>query len=198
MTVRDIQVDKITDVVRQFLLEATTRLNDDMIKALESSYAKEESSTGRDILAQILENARIGGDESLSLCQDAGMAVVFVELGQDVHLTGGDLSEAINEGVRQGYRDGYLRPSTLDPLTRRPFEDNTPAIMHVNVVPGQNVTLHVLTKGFGGENQSRVELFPPAAGMDGIRRFVLDTVKKAGANACPPVVVGSALAAILR
>jgi fumarate hydratase subunit alpha len=190
MNVRDIDVSKITDAVRQLCLDATTRLNDDMIKALESSYAKEESPTGQDILAQILENAKIAGAESLSLCQDAGMAVVFVELGQDVHLSGGDLSEAINDGVRQGYRDGYLRPSTLDPLTRKPFEDNTPAIIHLGVVPGQNVTLHVLTKGFGGENQSRVELFPPAVGIEGVKRFVLETVEKAGANACPPVIVG--------
>ncbi len=190
MTVRDIHVSKITDAVKQLCIEATTRLNDDMIRALESSHSKEESPSGKDILVQILENARIAGDECLSLCQDAGMAVIFVELGQEVHLTGGDLTEAINHGVRQGYRDGYLRPSTLDPLTRKPFEDNTPAIIHLAIVPGENVTLHVLTKGFGGENQSRVELFPPSVGIEGVRQFVLDTVKKAGANACPPVIVG--------
>ena len=136
MTVRDIHVSEITDAVKQLCIEATTRLNDDMIRALESSHSREESPSGKDILVQILENARIAGDECLSLCQDAGMAVVFVELGQEVHLTGGDLTTAINHGVRQGYRDGYLRPSTLDPLTRKPFDDNTPAIIHLAIVPG--------------------------------------------------------------
>jgi fumarate hydratase subunit alpha len=190
MTIREISTQQITDIVRQLCIAATTVLNSDVIKAYEKGQSQEISPQGKEIFQQLADNARIAEAESISLCQDAGMAVVFVELGQDVHLTGTDLTESINQGVRQGYADGYLRPSTLDPISRKNYGDNTPAIIHLDLVPGNQVTIHVLPKGFGGENMSRVVLFHPGAGIEGAKEFIINRVREAGANSCPPVIVG--------
>jgi len=190
MAVREIDTDLITRTVKRLCLEATTVLNPDVLEAFEKGRAQETSPQGREIFRQLAENARIAREESISLCQDAGMAVVFIELGQDVHLSGTDLTASVNEGVRQGYAQGYLRPSTLDPISRENYGDNTPAIIHLDLVPGRGVKIHVLPKGFGGENMSRVVLFPPGAGLEGVREFVVNRVREAGANPCPPVIVG--------
>ena len=190
MPVREIDATRIEQEVRDLCMAATTQLGGDVVAALKSARADEPSELGRDILGQILDNADIARNQSISLCQDAGIAVVFVELGQDVHIRGGDLRAAINSGVKEGYRLGYLRPSTLDPITRVNFGDNTPAIVHIDVVSGDKVMLHVLPKGFGGENMSRVVLFHPAVGIEGAKDFVVQRVKEAGANACPPLLVG--------
>ena len=190
MAIREINTQLITDTVRQLCIEATTVLNPDVINAYEKSQAQEVSPQGKEIFKQLADNARIAREESISLCQDAGMAVVFVELGQDVHLEGADLTTAINEGVRRGYAEGFLRPSTLDPISRINYGDNTPAIIHLDLVPGNKVTIHVMPKGFGGENMSRVVLFHPGAGLEGAKEFVVNRVREAGANPCPPLIVG--------
>jgi fumarate hydratase subunit alpha len=173
-------------------------LGDDVVEAFAEAFEKEESPVGKDIFRQLLENAKIAKEEGIPLCQDTGMVVVFIEMGQDIHIVGGDLNQAINEGVRQGYRDGYLRASSLDPLVRKNFGDNTPAIIHVEIVPGENFKLTVIPKGFGGENMSQVALLTPASGIDGIREFVLQTVEKAGANPCPPGIIGVGIGGTLE
>ncbi len=190
MDVREIPVAKITEVVRRLCIEANTILGDDAVAALEASLAVEESPVGRDIFRQLLRNAEIARTEGIPLCQDTGVVVVFLEIGQDVHLTGGDLEAAVNEGVRQGYRDGCLRASTLDPLTRKNFGDNTPAVIHTRLVRGDRVKVALAPKGFGSENMSQVALFPPSHGIEGIKKFVVGRVDAAGPNPCPPVVVG--------
>jgi fumarate hydratase subunit alpha len=190
MDVREISVATITDVVRRLCIEANTVLGDDAVGALEASLAAEESPVGQDIFRQLLRNAEIARTEGIPLCQDTGVVVVFLEIGQDVHLTGGDLEAAVNEGVRRGYRDGCLRASTLDPLTRKNFGDNTPAVIHTRLVPGDHIRVSLAPKGFGSENMSQVVLFPPSHGIDGIKKFVVGRVDAAGPNPCPPVVVG--------
>ncbi len=190
MAIRDIDTSLITRTVKQLCLEATTVLNPDVIAAFEKGLAQEVSPQGKEIFRQLADNARIAREESISLCQDAGMAVVFIEIGQDVHLSGAGLTDAVNEGVRQGYAEGYLRPSTLDPISRENYGDNTPAVLHLDMVPGDRVGIHVLPKGFGGENMSRVMLFHPGAGLKGARDFVVNRVREAGANSCPPNIVG--------
>lgn len=190
MALREIPAREITETVRRLCIEANTILGDDVIEALKRGREKEESPVGKDIFRQLLENAGIAKEEGIPLCQDTGLAVVFVELGQEVHVTDGDLNEAVNEGVRQGYKDGYFRASSLDPLTRKNFGDNTPAIIHVEIVPGDRVKLAIAPKGFGSENMSRVVLFPPAAGIEGVKKFIVQRVDEAGPNPCPPVVVG--------
>ncbi len=190
MDVRDIPVTKITEVVRRLCIEANTILGDDAVAALEASLAAEESPVGQDIFRQLLRNAEIARTEGIPLCQDTGVVVVFLEIGQDVHLTGGDLEAAVNEGVRRGYRDGRLRASTLDPLTRQNFGDNTPAVIHTRMVYGDRVKVALAPKGFGSENMSRVVLFPPSQGIEGVKKFVVERVDAAGPNPCPPLVVG--------
>ena len=190
MRTREISAEDITRTVRRLCIEANTVLGKDVIEAYEKGLEKEESPVGRDAFRQLLENARIAQEEGLPLCQDTGLAVVFVELGQDIHIVNGDLNDAIHEGVRQGYRDGYLRASSLDPLTRKNFGDNTPAIIHVEMVSGDKFKLLVAPKGFGSENMSRVVLFPPAVGIEGIRKYVVQRVEESGPNPCPPVIVG--------
>jgi fumarate hydratase subunit alpha len=190
MNVREISAATITDVVRRLCIEANTILGDDAVAALEASLAVEESPVGQDIFRQLLRNAEIARTEGIPLCQDTGVVVVFLEIGQDVHLTGGDLEAAVNEGVRRGYRDGCLRASTLDPLTRKNFGDNTPAVIHTRLVPGDRVKVALAPKGFGSENMSQVVLFPPSHGIEGIKKFVVGRVDAAGPNPCPPVVVG--------
>ena len=190
MGVREIQAEEITSTIRRLCIEANTILGDDVVDALKKGLEKEESPVGKDIFRRLLENAKIAKEEGIPLCQDTGMVVVFIEMGQDIHIVGGDLNQSIDEGVRQGYRDGYLRASSLDPLVRKNFGDNTPAIVHVEIVPGDQLKLTVIPKGFGGENMSRVALLTPASGMEGIKEFVLRTVEEAGANPCPPGIVG--------
>jgi fumarate hydratase subunit alpha len=198
MGVREIQAEDITSTIRRLCIEANTILEDDVTEAFKKASEKEESPVGKDIFRQLLENAKIAKEEGVPLCQDTGMVVVFIEMGQDIHIVGGDLNQAINEGVRQGYRDGYLRASSLDPLVRKNFGDNTPAIIHVEIVPGENFKLTVIPKGFGGENMSQVAIFTPASGMEGIKEFVLRTVEKAGANPCPPGIVGVGIGGTLE
>jgi fumarate hydratase subunit alpha len=190
MGAREISAEDITRTVRRLCIEANTVLGEDVIEAYTKGLEREESPVGRDALRQLLENARIAQEEGLPLCQDTGLAVVFVEMGQDIHIVNGDLNDAIHEGVRQGYRDGYLRASSLDPLTRKNFGDNTPAIIHVEMVSGDRFKLSVAPKGFGSENMSRVVLFPPAVGIEGIKKYVVQRVEESGPNPCPPVIVG--------
>jgi fumarate hydratase subunit alpha len=191
--IREISTEQIIGAIKSMCVESNTILGDDVIRAIHRAHDKEESEVGKDILNQFLENARISREEGIPLCQDTGLAVVFVTLGQDVHLVGGSLAEAVNEGVRQGYRKGYLRKSSLDPIRRENFGDNTPAIIHVELVPGNTLKLSVATKGFGAENMSGVVLLPPSAGVDGVKKVVVERVEKAGANACPPMIVGVGL-----
>jgi len=187
---REIPVEKISEVVRRLCIEANTILGDDAVAALTASLTVEESPIGQDILRQLLRNAEIARTEGIPLCQDTGMVVIFLEIGQDVHLTGGELETAVNEGVHRGYRDGRLRASTLDPLSRKNFGDNTPAVIHTRMVRGDRIRVALAPKGFGSENMSQVALFPPSHGIEGIKKFVVERVDAAGPNPCPPVVVG--------
>ena len=198
MAVKEIAAEEITKTVKRLCIEANTILGDDVIEALTKGYEIEESPMGKDIFRQLLENAKIAKEEGLPLCQDTGLAVVFVEMGQDLHMVGGDLNEAINEGVRQGYKEGYLRASSLDPLTRKNFGDNTPAVIHVEIKPGDKLKLALAPKGFGSENMSRVVLFPPAVGIEGVKKFVVQRVEESGPNPCPPVVVGVGIGGTLE
>jgi fumarate hydratase subunit alpha len=191
---REISCAEIVQTVRRLCIKANSELGPDVMCALEGALAKEESPVGKDILRQILENHRLAAEEEVPMCQDTGMAVVFLELGQDVHIVGGDLTEAVNEGVRQGYTQGYLRKSVVaDPLRRVNTNDNTPAIIHTQIVPGNRLQITVAPKGGGSENMSALAMLPPAAGEEGLRRFVLEQVERAGPNPCPPVVVGVGL-----
>ncbi|RMG97612.1 MAG: fumarate hydratase [Candidatus Dadabacteria bacterium] len=188
---REVPVQQITEAVRRLCVEANTRLGDDVVRAFERFRDAEQSPTGRDVLGQLLENARIARDEGLPLCQDTGFAVVFVDLGQDVHLVGGDLYEAVNEGVRRGYEEGYLRKSIVaDPLRRKNTGDNTPAVVHVRIVPGDRVRITFAPKGGGSENMSGIAMLKPADGVEGVKRFVVERVREAGPNPCPPTIVG--------
>jgi fumarate hydratase subunit alpha len=190
MGLREVSAKQITETVKRLCIEANTILGEDVIAALEAGREKEVSPVGKDIFRQLLENARIAKEEAIPLCQDTGLAVVFVEMGQDVHVVGGHLNDAIHEGVRQGYKEGYFRASTLDPLTRRNFGDNTPAVIHIEITPGDRIKLALAPKGFGSENMSRVILFPPSAGLEGIKKFIIQRMEEAGPNPCPPLVVG--------
>jgi fumarate hydratase subunit alpha len=190
MSMREITTEEITKTVRKLCIESNTILGDDMIESYKRGVEKEASPEGKDIFRQLLENANIAKSEGLAACQDTGMVIVFLELGQDVHVVGGNLNEAITEGVRQGYRDGCFRASTLDPLNRKNYGDNTPAIIHMEVVPGDKLKLSVLTKGFGGEMMSRVMVFHPAVGIEGVMKYIIERIEESGANPCPPVIVG--------
>ena len=172
-------------------MEANFILEKDVLSALKRGQAKEESPVGREIFNQLLENAGIARSERMPICQDTGLAVVFVELGQDAHVTGGALEDAINEGVRRGYQEGYLRKSVLgDPLKRVNTKDNTPAVIHTRVVPGDRLRLWVVPKGGGSENMSKIAMLKPADGAEGVKKFVIEAVRVASANPCPPIVVG--------
>jgi len=192
--VRELDVGVISDQVARMCQEANFDLPEDVLARLEWALKEEESPAGREVLGQILENARVAAAERVPMCQDTGAAVVFVEVGQDVHLVGGSLRDAIDEGVRKGYTEGYLRKSMVaDPLRRLNTGDNTPAIVHERIVPGDRVRLVVAPKGGGSENMSRIGMLTPAAGREGVVRFVVDAVREAGPNPCPPVVVGVGL-----
>ena len=189
--IRTINVDKVTENIREMCIEANHYLTPDMKKRLDEAVQGEESPLGRQILEQLEENLSIAGKDMIPICQDTGMAVVFMEIGQDVHFEGGDLTDAVNEGVRQGYVEGYLRKSVVkDPLIRENTKDNTPAILHTTIVPGNQVKITVAPKGFGSENMSRVFMLKPAEGIEGVKQAILTAVKDAGPNACPPMVVG--------
>lgn len=188
---RELDVKIITENIKEMCIEATHFLTEDMKNILDDSVAKEESPLGKQILQQLQENLQIAGDEMIPICQDTGMAVVFIKAGQDVHFTGGNIEDAINEGVRQGYTEGYLRKSVVkDPIIRENTKDNTPAIIHYSIVEGNDVEITVAPKGFGSENMSRIFMLKPADGIDGVKNAILTAVKEAGPNACPPMVVG--------
>ena len=188
---RRINVETITQNIKEMCIEANHFLSPDMKKVFDEAAASEESPLGRQILGQLEENLCIAGEEMIPICQDTGMAVVFIKVGQDVHLIGGSLTDAINEGVRQGYVDGYLRKSVVkDPIYRENTKDNTPAIIHYEIVEGDRVDITLAPKGFGSENMSRVFMLKPADGIEGVKDAILTAVRDAGPNACPPMVVG--------
>lgn len=188
---RTIAVGTITDNIREMCIEANHFLSRDMRQALDGAVQAEQSPLGRQILEQLQENLRIAGEDMIPICQDTGMAVIFMEIGQEVHFEGGSLEEAIHEGVRRGYVDGYLRKSVVkDPLIRENTRDNTPAVIHYNMQPGDQVKITVAPKGFGSENMSRVFMLKPADGIEGVKKAILTAVQDAGPNACPPMVVG--------
>jgi fumarate hydratase subunit alpha len=187
---REVAVKEITQVARDLYIDANLNLGEDVKAALQHALVREESPIGREVLAELIENARIAKTEGIPICQDTGLPVVFVELGQEVHLTGGDLIEAINAGIRQGFQDGLLRPSVCQCLTRHNSGDNTPCVIHLEIVPGDRVKLTVLPKGGGSENMSGVRMLTPSAGLEGIKEFVVQQAKESGANPCPPIIVG--------
>jgi fumarate hydratase subunit alpha len=187
---RRIEVSQVTRAVKEAAIAANYEPEEDLLRALTRGAEAEESESGREIFRQLLENARIAGEERIPMCQDCGLTVVFVELGQDVHLVGGDLTAAIQEGVRQGYGEGHLRKSLCHPLTRANTGDNTPAVIHTEIVPGDRLRLIVVPKGGGSENMSRLYMLKPAEGLAGIKEKVVATVKEAGPNPCPPIIVG--------
>lgn len=191
--VRTVNAADIASTVERLCGEADLLLPADVKAALEKNRASEESPVGREILARLLENADIAAKESMPICQDCGLAVVFIDLGQDVHVTGGDLVEAVNQGVRQGYEKNYLRKSVCHPFSRANTGDNTPAVVHVRIVPGDKLHLWVVPKGGGSENMSKVFLLTPAQGLEGVKQKVLETVEAAGPNPCPPIILGVAI-----
>lgn len=189
--IRTIQVEELTKNIKEMCIEANHFLSPDMAAAMKCAEQKEEAPLGKQILGQLQENLKIAGEDMIPICQDTGMAVIFLEIGQDVHFEGGALEEAVNEGVRQGYVEGYLRKSVVaDPLIRENTKDNTPAVLHTKIVAGDQVKIKVAPKGFGSENMSRVFMLKPAEGIEGVKDAVLTAVKDAGPNACPPMVVG--------
>lgn len=189
--IREINTDVITENIKEMCIEANHFLSEDMDAALKKATAEESSELGKKILNQLQENLKIAGEEMIPICQDTGMAVIFVEVGQDVHFTGAVIEDAINEGVRRGYTDGYLRKSVVgDPILRENTKDNTPAVIHYSIVPGDKVKITFAPKGFGSENMSRVFMLKPADGIEGVKNAILTAVKDAGPNACPPMVVG--------
>lgn len=188
--VRQIDCKLITATVKKLFIEANTVLGDDVVQALRSALNCEESATGRQVLEKMIENANIACREKMPICQDTGLAVVFVEIGQDAHIVGGDLRTAIEEGVRLAYAEGFLRKSVCDPLTRKNTGDNTPAIIHIDIVEGDRLKIIAMPKGGGSENMSAAQMLTPAAGSEGIKKFVIEKVAHAGANPCPPVIVG--------
>lgn len=187
---REIKADAVTRAVRELFIAANRELGEDVVRRFETCAGRETSGAARGVLSELRENARIACGESVPLCQDTGLAVLFIDIGQDLHITGGDLRAAVNEGVRQGYAEGYLRKSVCSPFTRANTGDNTPAVIHFDIVPGDRLKIAAMPKGGGAENMSRVAMLTPAAGLNGVKDFVVETVKNAGANPCPPVIVG--------
>jgi fumarate hydratase subunit alpha len=188
---REIEASRITEEVARLCMEANFELEDDVQEALERAYESEESPAGKEVLRQIIENSGIARGERMPMCQDTGLAVIFAEVGQDVHITGGGFEDAVNEGVKKGYTEGYLRKSVLaDPVRGGNTGDNTPAVIHTSIVPGDRLKLWVVPKGGGSENMSRIAMMKPADGVEGIKKFVVENVKAASGNPCPPVIVG--------
>ncbi|QCP33461.1 Fumarate hydratase class I, aerobic [Anaerostipes rhamnosivorans] len=193
-TMRTVHTDEIIQNIKEMCIEANLSLSDDMKCRLEHAAGTEKTPLGKQILCQLRENMKIAGEEQIPICQDTGMAVVFLNIGQDLHIEGMDLHDAVNEGVRQGYEEGYLRKSVVkDPLIRENTKDNTPAIVHIDIVSGDKLEILVAPKGFGSENMSRVFMLKPADGAEGVKNSVLEAVRDAGPNACPPMVVGVGL-----
>lgn len=188
---RSVDVSIVTRNIKEMCIQANHFLSEDMDIAMKKAVETEEAPLGKQILTQLQENLKIAGEDMIPICQDTGMAVVFIEVGQEVHFEGGSLTDAINEGVRQGYVEGYLRKSVVgDPIIRENTKDNTPAVIHYNIVPGEKVKIKVAPKGFGSENMSRVFMLKPADGIEGVKNAILTAVQDAGPNACPPMVVG--------
>jgi fumarate hydratase subunit alpha len=187
---REIHVEEIRDNVAQICIDAAYNLSEDVLAAFDRAAETETSPAGREIIGLLKENARIAKEEHIPICQDTGIAIFFIEVGQDLRIKNGFLNDAINEGVRKGYKDGYLRKSVVDPLNRRNTGDNTPAIIYTEVVPGNRLRISFMPKGAGSENMSVIRMLRPTEGVEGIRSFVLECVQKAGANPCPPVVIG--------
>lgn len=196
---RDISVSKITDELREMSMNANFVLSKDILTSLENNFEKEESPIGKSVLYDLLTNASIAREKKVPMCQDTGMAVVFLEIGQDVHLVGGNLKDAVNEGIRQGYEEGYLRKSVVkDPLIRENTNDNTPAVIHMDIVDGENIKIILAPKGFGSENMSRSVMLKPSDGIKGVEDFIVETVSMAGPNPCPPIVVGVGIGGTLE
>lgn len=188
---REVSTEEITKNIKEMCIDANYTLSDDVKNKIINSAAVEESEIGKKILNQLEENMNIADSDNIPICQDTGMAVIFIKIGQDVHITGGNLEDAINQGVREGYIEGYLRKSVVkDPIIRENTKDNTPAVIHYEIIPGDKIEITVAPKGFGSENMSRVCMLKPADGIEGVKNAVIETVKLAGPNACPPVVVG--------
>ena len=188
---REVSTEEIIKNIKEMCIEANYTLSDDVKNKIINSAAVEESEIGKKILNQLEENMNIADSDNIPICQDTGMAVIFIKIGQDVHITGGNLEDAINQGVREGYIEGYLRKSVVkDPIIRENTKDNTPAVIHYEIIPGDKIEITVAPKGFGSENMSRVCMLKPADGIEGVKNAVIETVKLAGPNACPPVVVG--------
>lgn len=190
VSLREIKAGEVTRAVRDLFIDANINLGQDVLDRIEACLERERSAAGRAVLGEIRENALIARAEQMPICQDTGLAVLFIDIGQDVHVTGGDLTAAVNEGVRQGYAEGYLRKSACDPFSRANTGDNAPAVIHYNIVPGDRMRIVALPKGGGAENMSRVEMLTPAAGLQGVGDLVVETVKRAGGNPCPPTIVG--------
>ena len=188
---REVDVKEITRAVKELCIETNIIADENVLEAFKKALKSEKSSVGQEVLKTLLENARIAREERLPICQDTGMAIVFLEIGQEAHLVGGDLESAVNEGVRQGYKDGYLRKSVVKhPVMRGNTGDNTPAVIHTRIVPGDRIKVTVAPKGFGSENMSFVKMLKPTEGFEGVKAFIVECVKKAGGNPCPPIVVG--------
>lgn len=187
---RTISSDDITKEVKRLCIEANLYLGEDVLTCIESNLPKEQNPVGKDILNILIENANIAKEKAIPICQDTGMAVFFVQLGQEVIIEGKTIEEAINDGVRKGYEEGYLRKSVVHPLTRKNTKDNTPAIIHYEMVKGDKLIIEFAPKGFGSENMSKLKMLKPSDGVDGIKKFIIETVKEAGPNPCPPIVVG--------
>ena len=191
MMIRTVKTEEITKNIKEMCIEANHYLSTDMDRAMKDAAESEESELGKKILNQLQDNLKIAADEMIPICQDTGMAVVFLEVGQDVHFEGAAIEDAVNEGVRQGYKEGYLRKSVVgDPIVRENTKDNTPAVIHYSIVPGDKVKLTLAPKGFGSENTSRIFMLKPADGIEGVKNAILTAVREAGPNACPPMVIG--------
>jgi fumarate hydratase subunit alpha len=188
--IRTVRIEEITKNVKEMCIEANHVLSSDMERIFLKAVDEETSPLGRQVLCQLKENLKIAGEDMIPICQDTGMAVIFVKIGQDVHIEGGNLTDAINQGVREGYGEGYLRKSVVEPVERVNTKDNTPAVIHYEIVDGDRIDITVAPKGFGSENMSRIFMLKPADGLEGIKDSILSAVKEAGPNACPPMVVG--------
>ncbi|KKY02247.1 fumarate hydratase [Paraclostridium benzoelyticum] len=187
---RIIKSSQITEIVRDMCIKANIYLGEDVVESLKENKEKENSELGKNILNILIKNCEIAKEKQMPICQDTGMAVFFVSIGQDVHVEGKNISDAINEGVKQGYEDGFLRKSVVTPINRKNTQDNTPAIIHYDIVEGDKITIEFAPKGFGSENMSKMKMLKPSDGIKGIQNFIIDTVKEAGPNPCPPIVVG--------
>jgi fumarate hydratase subunit alpha len=187
---REVHVNQITKVIRDLFIDANYNLGADVLAAFDRGIAHDESPVAKEVLKELKENAKIAREEHSPICQDTGLAVLFIDIGQDVHVIGGDFKEAVNEGVRQGYQEGYLRKSACNPFSRKNTKDNTPAVIHLDIVPGDKIKITAVPKGGGAENMSRVHMMAPSAGIEGIKDFIVNRMKESGSNPCPPTVVG--------